>query len=390
MISRIEFVISIVLICVWAYSKNVIIQRCCIGGIVICMLTYLISCKTLSFKLHRINTDGINEVLIIDCNLNNEPCLFLLDSGYAGPPVLSRSYLAVKMKEKFRPIDIRQNYNETMAALNNINKDDEHKAINEFVRNSGCLPYTSGCTMRLMGIGSVQEQQADMLMCPMLHIKNKYGFHASPKKMTTMFADMFVTNSLRNSLHILTCDFLLHHSPCVISPDKEELSLSLPYAEYLVIMPTFYMFPAIFSGGSFVIDIHINNTSFKFTVDTGAPGPMSIGKNAAEKLTTCRNKGKQRKLHQGGINGEVVCSEVVEIDVKFCDNEYSVPAFINNMPTDHVDGYVGLGFLRGFDMLISTEQIGFRRNNLEIRNIEYYADLTKEGTCGEKLSCMVD
>jgi hypothetical protein len=55
--------------------------------------------------------------------------------------------------------------------------------------------------------------------------------------------------------------------------------------------------------------------------------------------------------------------------------------FVNNMPTDHVDGYVGLGFLRAFDLLINVNEIGFRRNKLKMKTLDNYTSLASNKSC---------
>ena len=328
----------------------------------------------------------MNEVLILETTLHGKFYLFMLDTGYAGPPVLSRSYLCTS--KPFLQTDIATIYKKVIHDMQHITIDDENRAVNEYINYSQCLPYTSGCTMRLMGIGSIQEQQADMLMCPMLKIKNKWNMMSAPKKMTHTHADVFVTNSLRSSVHIITCDFLMHHAPCLINMKNEELRTNLSISEYLYCSSHYNMFDTQLIGGSFVVPIEIEGQLFRFTVDTGAPGPISIGVNTAKKLKTCNSHAELKKIHQKGVNGETVCSQLVELDVIFCGENFKSAAFLNDLPTDHVDGYVGLGFLRGYDILLSTKKIGFRKNYLEIRNFDYYVHLSESGICQNAPSCL--
>tara|TARA_B100000945_G_C20402163_1_gene607951 strand:- start:285 stop:1451 length:1167 start_codon:yes stop_codon:yes gene_type:complete len=383
--SECEIIVCTILSIIWYQTKHDNVKKLCVIGAVISILILFVRQKNNVLKLHRINTDGINEVLILETNLNNIYSLFLLDTGYAGPPVLSRSYLAVNKNKYFS--NIAHTYNYLLQNMSTVTEDDEHKAINNYINKSGCLPFTSGCTMRLMGIGSVQEQQADMLMCPMLKIKNELGIMSSPKKATQTYADVFVTNSLKSSIHIMTCDFLMHHSPCLIEIEHQKLQLSIPTANYLLMYQHFDRYPAKFSGGSFMIEIKINDIGFKLTVDTGSPGPIAIGSNASKKIKKCVAH-KRKTLKQKGVNGEVVCSDIVEVDVEFGKKTYKAPIFINNLPTDFVDGYVGLGFLRGFDILISGQEIGFRRNNLHFHTFEHYENIAEDGTCNTDLECL--
>ena len=97
----------------------------------------------------------------------------MIDTGYAGPPVLSACYLAVNDPTQD---DVDQRFRKITQRLDaGVTTDRQHRAIDEFINARGCLAYTSGCTMRLMGIGSTQEQQADMLMCDMLEMRTNLG-----------------------------------------------------------------------------------------------------------------------------------------------------------------------------------------------------------------------
>lgn len=380
-----ELMFAIVFSVLYVYASDERLKKACVIGGVCCLLYVFVRARCNTYKLHLLNVDGINEVLVLKTKLSNDNVLFMLDTGYAGPPVLSRSYIAIKNRNTK---SIVEEYKDVMNKMESVSEDEEHRAVNDYIVNNGCLPYTSGCTMKLMGIGSVEEKQADMLMCPMLQIQTNLGVYTSPKKSTKTHADVFVTNSLKASLHILTCDFLLHNSPCLISHENQTLNLSMSLPQYILHKQSFHMFSAKFSGGSFVMTIFIENEPLRFTVDTGAPGPINIGASSAKKLKKCRAPHGRKVLKQQGVNGEVVCSELVELQVNFCNQDFKVPCFINNLPTDHVDGYVGLGFLRAFDILISVDEIGFSKNNLSFKTIEDYSKIASNGTCGGNITCL--
>ena len=147
------------------------------------------------------------------------------------------------------------------------------------------------------------------------------------------------------------------------------------------------MLDAKFSGGSFVVELLINNNPLFFTVDTGSPTGICVGKNAAHKVKECNIKGTQKSVRQSGINGEVVCSDIVESEVLFCGANYTVPIFLNNMSTDFVDGYIGIGFLRGFDILMTNEMIGFSKNSIPMQTYSHYTKYATDGNCGGHVSC---
>lgn len=361
------------------------IRYLCIIAICVCIVSHFMRSKSNVFKMHLVNTDGVNEVLLLETYLHDREFLFMIDTGYAGPPVLSRSYLAVKTN--MIVTSIKKRYMEILEKMNTVSEDDAHQAVYDYMTTSGCLSYTSGCTMRLMGIGSTKEQQADLLMCPMLKIKNIFGYFSSPKKNTYTFADMFVTNSLNSSVHIMTCDFLMHHAPCLIDIGNESLEVSLPPERYLLSKVFFHMYPITFHGGAFVVELKVDDEKFICTVDTGAPGPICLGYDASNRLKKCSVK-ERKILKQHGVNGEKVCSEIVESDVEFCDKKMKVPIFMNDSKIESVDGYIGLGFLRAFNILISSHGIGFHKNKNSFHNIDYFSSIAQNGTCETSFSCL--
>lgn len=375
-------IIAFTTICIiFNLSKQKNIEIICLSLLVVLILVHIIKKRGHTFKLHILDTDGMNEVLIMDTMIGSRSFLFLLDTGYAGPPVLSRSYLSIQDPVH---LSLKDRYNKIIESLHNVTDIDEHEGINSYINNGQCFPYTSGCTMKLMGIGSVQEQQADMLMCPMLRIKNSRGGFQSPKSMTNTHADVFVTNKLKHSIHILTCDFLLHHSPCLISISTQTLSLNLNISDYMKNYMLYKWIPASFSGGSFVVPFILEDgQSLNCTVDTGAPGPICLGSNAIKKIRSCQNT--QKKLQQQGVNGEIICSEIIDVDVTFAGSKYNTTVFVNDMPTDQTDGYVGMGFLRAFDIFITHHEIGFRKNNNRIN--KDFGAISKSGNCNLNLNC---
>ena len=270
-----------------------------------------------------------------------------------------------------------------------VSVNDQHAAIDGFIQKSGCFAYTSGCTMRLMGIGATQEQQADMLMCPTLRLRGRGGGFVSPKHIASRaHADVFVTHSLPSSVHILTCDFLLHSAPCLIDFSGLRLSLSMPTGATLLAQRASHMHPLEQSGGAFVINIEVGGEMFRCTMDTGAPGAVCLGAPAAKRLRHCARGAGARAIRQSGVNGENVCSEVLSSTVRFAGEEFAdVPILANSHAVEMVDGYVGLGFLRGFNILIAPTGIGFKRNRLPLQAMSAYDTVAHVGGCSLQLRC---
>ena len=92
-------------------------------------------------------------------------------------------------------------------------------------------------------------------------------------------------------------------------------------------------------------------------------------------------------LKQSGVNGEKYAQEIIETNVEFANRMFKVPIFANNTVTDNVDGYVGMGFLRAFDILFTNANIGFKYNNNDMRNIDFYTRLASSGSCDIGISC---
>ena len=357
-------------------------------GIIVLMVKDGMRCRANTFKMLMIETDAVNESLVLDCRLAGHSCLFMIDTGYAGPPVLSASYLAAGDAGT----GVSERYKKAVQRLEaGVSVDKQNRAIEHFINTSMCLAYTSGCTMRLMGIGETHEQQADMLMCEMLEIKTIDKGYGMPKRSTSnAMADVFVTNPLPSSIHILTCDFLLHSSPALILPADGRLVLNMPIEQEVLWKSRMHMHPMILSGGSFVVDIDVGGESMRCTVDTGAPGPICISSKAAKRIKKhCRRE--RYTLRQSGVNGEHICSEIVRTDIVFSGTK--VPAavvFVNDSDIDLVDGYVGLGVLRAFDMLLTHNGIGFRRNKNSIRPFESYRSVAHNSTCSSvELPCTI-
>lgn len=334
-----------------------------------------------TFRMDLVTTGRINESLVLQGRMAGKEQLFMLDTGYAGPPVLSASYLATGGRP-WPLASVQQAFARAIQNMARVTTDDQHAAIDQFLRRGRCQAYTSGCTMRLMGIGATQEQQADMLLCEMLELKTRGGRYAAPERPTRALADVFVTNPLPSSVHILTCDFLMHAAPVLVAIGRQELCLNLTSEAYLAARARSCMLEAHFSGGAYVVPFTIGSETFRCTVDTGAPGPISLGAQAGARLRACAASATPHAVHQTGVNGERICSQIVEATVQFCNVEYErVPLFVNDSDVDQVDGYVGMGFLRAFDILITPTAIGFAPNGNAMREAKEFYKSSSATTC---------
>lgn len=381
----------IVIVVAMLSEKNSPVRLLCAvwcGLCVVCIsASFITSFYVNRFRMHLFASDPVNETLIVEARLCGRSTLFLVDTGYAGPPVISMSYLAVKEKIC---LNLNLRYTNIMNELEKgISNTEQHAAINRLIQENSCIAYTSGCTMRLMSIGDVQEQQADMLLCPPIMLRSMAtGMYRAPKS-RVVDADVLVSNPLPHSVHILTCDYLLHASPTMLDIGRGCISLRMNDGLTLIHRAGMKMYPVEMSGGAFIVEMRLGGEPFRVTVDTGAPGPVSLGKESAKRLTACTHT--ETALTQQGVNGERICSDIIVTTLEFGGRTVNnIPVFVNDRNVDGVDGYVGLGVLRAFNMLITHSGIGFSQNGLEMRSVDAYRSVSESRSCtstGGNASC---
>lgn len=342
-----------------------------ITGFLCIILVYKYVNEKLNTKLkfHIVNDEhGMNESIVLEAKLNNQyNTLFMLDTGYAGPPVLSSTYLSIQ--KKCVQGTVLQRYRQSLKHIKQgVTDDERHRAIDLLLQDGRCQAFTSGCTMKLVGIGSVVEQQADMLLCPMVSFKNCFGLFVKTKNSYKVDADVLVTNPLPSSVNILTCDYLTHSLPTMIDMYNQNLCLNMSNLQTLAVEGTFSKIPIKLVGGAFVVPIEIGDIEIEVTVDTGAPGPVCLGKSAASKIKKYWKGKTPRKILQKGVNGEEICSDILFSSLVIAGIEFEeVGVFLNNKNIEDVDGYIGLGVLKSLDILMLSTNIGFRRSGIPPR-----------------------
>ena len=277
--------------------------------------------KTQTLKLYNVNdSKGLNESLVLDAKLNGVRTLFMLDTGYAAAPVISSSYLAIQ--NQCQRGNVLKRYQKSLQLLRNVNDNKRYSAIDKLISNRSCQSYTSGCSMNLAGIGSTIRQQADMLLCNPLQFKNTWGFYITPTSSSKPKADVLVTNTLHHSVHILTCDYLIHSCPCLIKMYHQTLDLFISPIVVKMLSYSFSFVQTAMYGGAFVVPITVGGDHvIHCTVDTGSPGPISMGKRAMEKLKSCMRPSK-KKVMQAGVNGEKICSDILYTSAQIGDIEF--------------------------------------------------------------------
>lgn len=306
--------------------------------------------------LHLVTDSVGNESLVMSVRLVDDPVLFMVDTAYAGAPVLSLWYLAVSRRVPRLPrlgsvqrrFEAIQNVSTTQTE---VTDDEMRESVNVLLDTRTCRMFTSGCTMRLMGIGETSETQSDMLLCPSLTI------HGVPQTADRLDADVFVTNPLLHSVHILTSDYMLHRAPCVIEPARGRIV----FHATSIARNTFSFFDTFLVGGAFCVPMTVGGRRLQIVIDTGSSSCLAIGKTPGSLLTRC--SARRSHVVQSGVNGEQVCSDLLVTDVRLGPFDVGdVEVFLNSQDVDGADGYAGLGLLKTFDLWMSEHEIGFRPN----------------------------
>lgn len=325
-------------------------------------------------RLHLVDDARGNECLLLDARLDGVGrTLFLLDTAYAGAPVLSRSYLATAVPPSLPHASVRARYRAADDALSTPRTEDEmHAAVGRLLARGRCRTFTSGCTMRLMSIGETREAQSDMLLCRSLAFDGgRPAVHPD--------ADVFVTHELRGSVHILTMDYLLHRAPVVVDVGRGRLVLRAPASA----ARGFEMHPAHLVGGAFRVTVQVEGVALDVVVDSGAAAPLSVGHTVARRHGWCRTSAG-RRVQQVGVNGERVCSDVLRKPVAIGSLALGdVDVLVNSSDVEGADGYVGMGLLRALDLFVAPDRIGFRPSGLPCKPLPD----TAAGTCDNVPTC---
>lgn len=354
-----------------------------------------------SFRLHLVSSDDANESMVLRAKLQGEDVFFLVDTGYAGSPVLSTTYLALDDAAKRRARarasrDVAEAYAATVAALHAVRGDEERAlAVQAYLQTSSCYAYQSGCTMRLLSVGSVSETQSDMLLCDALRFQTASGaaYYAAPRRFGSSRGsgsgssgggrgDVLITNPLPSSVHILTMDYLFTVAPCLLQPGRGQMQTSVRTR------PSRFRYePLRLVGGAPVVDVRIGDAVFACTLDTGAPGGVSLGASAAARLPplTCTHT----SLTQHGVNADSICSTVYAADVTVLGiTLHDAIVLVNDAEVQHTDGYIGMACLRALDLYVSHAEVGAAPSGLAPQSASSLP--TSRGACAAtaaKVAC---
>ena len=324
--------------------------------------------------LHLVRDSQGGEALVVE---GREGAFFLVDTAYAGPPVLSTSYLAARElgpgpRTRRSTKSIAERYLDALRDMDAVGDDQRRRGVTSYFNRSTCRSFTSGCVMRLMSIGATDEAQADMFLCPSL------------REDDDMCGDVFVTHPLPHTVHIITLDYLLHRGPVMIRPRAQTLLLRAARP-----VGGMCFLPARMTAGALSVEIRVGGEMLSCVLDTGAVAGLCISPDSAKRIRTCNLPHEPKSLVQVGVNGERVCSDEIHADVSMGTHDVGTcPVLINAIPVDGSDGYAGLAFLRAFDMWISHREVGVRRSGLPVLQSPALRDGTCPGSVTDALTCM--
>lgn len=338
--------------------------------------------------VYRLQVVGdANRQAVVEACIGTHRTLFMVDTGYAGAPVLHLPALACEARLAAEGA-CAERAAALLASLRafECTQAQQEAALRDFVRAQACTEYTAGCTTRLMGIGTTRESTSDLILAPPIQLRTAAGGLATPRLCAGLPAADLLSTSRNAAMHILTLDYLLHASPCLLRFGAETLELSLPEERFLRERASFTSCATAFSGGSFVAHVWLNGQRMACTVDTGASICISLSRSAGERLRRCEQAAPMR-LSQRGVNGEQICSDVVHCDVAFAGADLAgVPVLLNDYDLDDVDGYIGLLFLASFDLLMTPSALSCRFNGTPV-DAEATRRVARPGACRGTPAC---
>lgn len=313
--------------------------------------------------LHEIRGD--NPCLAVRAKLGAHDTVFCIDTGFAGPCLLSMPTLALERSAPAPSRDVGGWCDHLQAQLlrKRTSARQREEALQDFLARTKGSDFTAGCTMRLASIGATEEQTSEILLTPPLELQTVGGGWTSPRAQGGQPVAEILTSTPMATMHLLTCDWLVQNGPSLLCPHEGVLRTHLTPAELAAERASMRRISSELRGGSFVAVVHVDGVPLRVTVDTGAACYLSVGAQAARKLSkSCRATG--RTMRQVGANGERICSHAVLCSVSLggAEGDSSVPVLVNDAEMDGEDGYVGVCLLRHYDLCVLRSELLARRN----------------------------
>ena len=323
-------------------------------------------------------TDERGSCLLLAGRVKGVAGFYLLDTGYAGPPVLNTLYLHVLQRSP----DLRSqggsdehaSARRTMRAMRSsslradadadADADVDADALQRYMRETGSIDFTAGCRVRLMGISATTERHSDLILSDELLFLAPEGRFASPRANTDLpRGDVLVTNRIANTPHILTADYIRHHAPCHLAISQARVEWCVPNARFLYLTSVggFANVPCAITGGAYIVVVAAGGGEFRCVLDTGSESCLTIGSKAAARMSACVSTG--RTTSSSGVGGRTACSRIVSANVRLAGRTLATcPVSVSSFDDSSVDGFVGMGVLRCFDWLLTARAVFARPN----------------------------
>ena len=301
---------------------------------------------------HALFTDSKTSTLLLDTRIRTLRTIFLIDTGYAGPCVLNTHFMARKTVDEDEDV---------VQALDGVRgkrlATQEYAALQQFMALTASSDFTSGCRMQLTGISTSTHKHSDLVLTHPLSFRTTEGDYSCPKSALPA-ADILVTNSVVDTPHILTMDYIRHHAPCMIETQRKRVTWCMSTFAFAAAV-SFTHVSRHLSGGVFLIPVNIGGVVAKCVLDTGSEMCVTLSPHVGHAI---RCTGAWKSISQSGIQEQRACSAVVEAAVEVAGSVFE-PCLVGiNTIESHVDGFVGMGLLRCFDLLITRNDVWLRRN----------------------------
>lgn len=346
------------------------------------------TCPTRTARMWGVGgVEGRSLVVWVRCGVVEQP--WVVDTGFAGPPVLSLPWIARGgWKERGRARRCEETYASTTDELARSPPSEQtcRRALDRFMADCNANAFTAGCTTTLMGIGASSVSNSDMILAPPLELLSPSGAFLSARSCSgAPNADVLSTTRMQTA-SLITCDWLRQNGPCLIAPRAGELRVGVDGNELLHLRSSHELFANELSGGAFVARVSVGGTSFRLTVDTGSALTISLGTDAAKSLLSCDARDPMH-VQQQGVNGERVCSSVVWSRADVAGRSLDTPVFLNDHGIEQVDGYIGLGILECFDVLVTRGEMRLRFVADDVDARSRLVDASRGGWCGVPPRC---
>jgi len=331
--------------------------------------------------LHLVKTPSGSQVMLIDVRLGDGSyALFQVDTAFGGPPMLSKTYLS-QVPPVYAAGNVQKRYSQAANAKGGSEDGAGEEAVERFLaRCKNCRTFASGCSMQLMSIDAIQTHHSDLILAPALQLQGKL-----PSSSSSFESDVLLTHSLPGSVHILTLDYMMHRSPVLIQPGKITFHASLSWYD------SFRMVEVRHVAGVFAIPIEVDGVGMEVMLDTGSSTGLTLNRSAFRRLPRGTNPSSSsssavhKHIVQRGVNGERTCNNLSLHRIVLAGYEVDAdPLPVMVKATDgsvsgEVDGYMGLPFLRAFDLWMEQDKIGVRPSGKRAKGPP--ASVLREGKC---------